>query len=86
MMSSLVIPKKKDGKVWNETIPFNPTLFGWDFVKACCCEADFVRGEMKMKVAKQKDRLRVFDKDKKEILTYRMPQSQMEFFILQNTL
>ena len=54
MMSSLVIPKKKDGKVWNETIPFNPTLFGWDFVKACCCEADFVNGEMKMKVAKQK--------------------------------
>lgn len=85
MTSSLLIPKKKGGEVWNETIPFNPLCFGWEFEKACCCEADFVRGELKMKVAKEKNRLRVF-KGKEEILTYKLPQSQMEFFILQNNL
>lgn len=86
MTSNLVIPKKKDGEVWNETIPFNPTLLGWDFVKACCCEADFVKGDLKMKVAKGKNRLRVFNKDKEEILTYCMPENQYEFFVLQNSI
>ena len=81
-MSSLLIPKKKDGKVWNETIPFNPLVFGWHFVKACCCEADFIKGDIKMKIAKDKNRVRS-SKDKEEILTYSLPQSQTEFFILQ---
>ena len=85
MQSSLVIPKKKDGRVWNETIPFHPLQFGWTFVKACCCEADFTKGIYKMKVAKGKNRLRVFAEEK-EVLTYTIPESQMEFFILQNRL
>lgn len=84
--SSLIIPKKKDGEVWNETIPFNPLLMGWEFVKACCCEADFVKGDLKMKIAVKKDRLKVFDSEKNVILVYRVPKSQYEFYVLVNTL
>lgn len=85
MTSSLIIPKKKDGKVWNETIPFNPLCFEWQFIKSCCCEADFEKDGIKMKVAKEKNRVRFF-KEKQEILTYSLPQSQLEFFILQQHL
>ncbi len=84
-MSSLVIPKKKEGKVWNETIPFNPLRFGWQFLKACCCEADFKKGDIVMKIAKEKNRIRFF-KDKEEVLIYSLPETQLEFFILQQQL
>ena len=70
-MSSLVIPKKKEGKVWNETIP--------------CCEADFKKGDIVMKIAKEKNRIRFF-KDKEEVLIYSLPETQLEFFILQQQL
>lgn len=84
MNSSLIIPKKKDGKVWNETIPFNPLKFGWQFVKACCCEADFVKGDVKMKVGKEKNRVKFYSKESKEpFLVYAMPETQLEFYILQ---
>lgn len=84
MNSSLIIPKKKDGKVWNETIPFNPLKFGWQFIKACCCEADFTKGGIKMKVCKGKNRVKFYNDGVKEpFLVYYMPETQLEFYILQ---
>lgn len=80
-----MIPKKKDGEVWNESIPFNPLLLNWMFIKACCCEADFTKGCVKMKIAKKKNRVRFFIiGEKKPFLTSCLPETQLEFSILEN--
>ena len=81
---NLTIPKRnKDGEVWDETIPFNPLHEDWAFIKACCCEAKFVRGDVTMVVAKKKDRVR-FVQNGITFLTAKLPQSQLEFLAIHN--
>lgn len=69
-------------RTWNETMFFNPLVLGWDYVHSNCCEANFIKGDLKMKIKKRRDRI-YFTQGENEILAYCLPKTQLEFYILQ---
>ena len=84
-MGSFIAIKEKDGKRFKQSLPFNPTIEGWDYHSACCCNVSFTKGDLKMKVDKDK-KIVFIEKEEKQIDLFSMPNNQIEFKIISSWL
>ena len=80
--------KKKGEVVRNETLPFNPISEGWQYTGACCCEINFIKGDVKIKANSELGTLKVLrvkpnGKLKLDSIL-RLPSNQTEFTIKSN--
>jgi hypothetical protein len=80
--SSFSVLKKKGGVEFWEILPFNPTLYGWQFKEACCCNIKFQKGKVLLTV-NDKGIVQVKKADGK-LLTYNTPKSQLQFKVLEH--
>jgi len=89
-MCTFTAIKKKGEVVRNETLPFNPTADGWEYVGACCCEINFTKGDVKIKANSELRTLKVLKmlpKGKYKLLdVFRIPSNQLEFSIKANAI
>lgn len=79
--SSFRVLKKKGGVEFWEVFQFNPTVYGWTFKEACCCNVKFEKKGMLLTV-NDKGIVQVKKKDGK-LLTFNTPQSQLQFKVLE---
>lgn len=74
--------------VRNETLPFNPLQDGWEYKGACCCEINFIKGDIKIKANSEFNTLkvlRVTPKGKLKLVDiFTLPSNQLEFSIKSN--
>jgi hypothetical protein len=77
-MDSFISLKEKDGIAFKYVMPFNPTLNGWKYESACCCNVVFSKDNKSLVVASKKKRIEVRDGDN-IINAFPMPINHKEF-------